>query len=302
MHGHPARSDTNPDQPVACHSLWYALIITLAFAGVEALSGWWAGSLALLGDAGHMVTDASALGMAALATWVAKRPPSMRHSYGLGRAEVVVALINSLFMLVVVFAIVSTAIERLRAPQDVSGGMVMVVAALGLGINLLVAWMLSHGEKTLNTRGAMLHVIGDLLGSVAALAAGVVIFFTGWLPIDPLLSIFICILILFASVNLLREVLHVIMEGVPRNLNLPDVGHAMAGVPGVISVHDLHIWTLSSGVIALSAHVVIKDLRAWQEILDMLRELIHERYDIGHVTLQPEPATHVLRKVGYLRR
>jgi cobalt-zinc-cadmium efflux system protein len=171
----------------------------------------------------------------------------------------------------------------------------MGVAALGLIVNIIVAWMLSHGEKTLNTRAALLHVLGDLLGSVAALIAGVVIYFTGWTAIDPILSLVICALILFSGFNLLREALHVLMEGVPASLDLPEVGLAMAGAPGVTSVHDLHIWTLSSGTVMLSAHIVIKDMARWQEVLGALKELLHDRYNIEHITLQPEsPITQII--------
>ncbi len=272
-----------------------ALAFTLAFAVVEALAGWWSGSLALLGDAGHMVSDATSLGLAAFAAWIAKRPPSARHSYGLGRAEVIAALVNSIFMLAVVAAIVVLAIQRLQAPQPIAGDVVMMVAALGLVVNIIVAWMLSRGEKTLNTRAALLHVLGDLLGSVAALLAGVVIYFTGWTAIDPILSLVICALILFSGFNLLREALHVLMEGVPASLDLPEIGLVMAGVPGVTSVHDLHIWTLSSGTVMLSAHIIIKDMAHWQEVLATLKELLHDRYDIEHITLQPEPQiTHII--------
>jgi cobalt-zinc-cadmium efflux system protein len=292
-HGHAHQGSHLPSR----NTLWYALLITLGFAAVEGVSGWWAGSLALLGDAAHMVTDASALGLAAFGAWVARHPPSSRHSYGLGRAEVVVALANALLMLAVVSGILYSAIERLRAPQDVMAGTVMIVAGLGLLVNAAVALLLSRGEKTLNMRGALLHVMADLLGSVAALLSGVVIYFTGWTTVDPILSVFICALILYSSVRLLREVLHVIMEGVPRNLDLPEIGRALAGVKGVASVHDLHIWTLSSGVIALSAHVVVRDLVRWEDLLDNARQLLHERYDIGHVTLQPEPSTHILRQI-----
>ena len=279
-----------------------ALALTLGFAVVEAFAGWWSGSLALLGDAGHMVTDTTALGLAAFASSLARRPPTTKHSYGLGRAEVVAAFINSLFMLVVVAGIVVAAVDRLLTPRPVAGGAVMGVAALGLIINILVAFRLSRGEKTLNTRAALLHVIGDLLGSVAALFAGLVIYFTGWTPIDPILSLFICSLILYSSVRLLRDVLHVIMEGVPMHLDLPEVGRAMAGVDGVTSVHDLHIWTLSSGLVALSAHVVIHDMAVWETILGALRHELHERYGIEHVTLQPEPTTHFIRPVTIEQR
>ena len=281
-------ADHHHAHPTGNHLLG-ALLFTLAFAVVEAFAGWWSGSLALLGDAGHMVSDATSLGLAAFAAWVAKRPPSARHSYGLGRAEVIAALVNSIFMLAVVPAIVVAAIQRLQTPHPVAGGVVIGVAALGLLVNIIVAWRLSHGEKTLNTRAALLHVLGDLLGSVAALIAGVVIYFTGWTAIDPILSLVICALILFSGFNLLREALHVLMEGVPASLDLPEVGLAMARTPGVGSVHDLHIWALSSGTVMLSAHIVIKDMARWQEVLGALKELLHDRYNIEHITLQPEP-------------
>ena len=262
--------------------------MTLGFAFVEGAGGWWADSLALLGDAGHMMSDATALGVAALAAWVAKRPPSTRHSYGMGRAEVVAAVANSLFMVAVVAAIAVAAVIRLQSPAPVKGGAVIGVALAGLIINLMVAWILSRGERTLNTRAALLHVAGDLLGSIAALTAGTVIYFTGWTPIDPLLSLFICALILYSALRLLREALHVIMEGVPSYLDLPEVGHTMAALPGVGSIHDLHIWTLSSGQVMLSAHVVIADMSRWEEIFDALQTLLQERFGIDHMTLQPE--------------
>jgi len=283
-------------QQQASRYLTVALVLTLAFAAIEAAAGWWSGSLALLGDAGHMVTDAFALGLAAVALWIARRSPSRRHSYGMGRAEVVAALVNGLFMLIVVIGIVVEAIERLRAPQPVIGGAVMIVATIGMAINIIVALLLSRGEQTLNIRGALLHVIGDLLGSMAALVAGAVIYFTRWTPIDPILSIFICLLILLASVRLMRDALHVIMEGVPAHLDLHDVGQTMVSDDASVqSVHDLHIWSLSSGVVALSAHVVIDDMSHWDDILRGLRHLLHERFGIDHVTLQPETTTHVLQ-------
>ncbi len=269
--------------------LLWSLGITVGFAVVEALGGWWADSLALLSDAGHMVSDATALGLAAFAAWVAQQPPSARHSYGLVRAEAVAALANGLFMLVVVGSIAYHAIERLRQPHEVDGGIVIVIATLGLVVNLVVVRILHSGEQNLNTRAALLHVLGDLLGSVAALLAGIVVTLTGWNPIDPLLSLLICALILASSMRLLRDVLHVLMEGVPPYIDLPEVGRAMAAVPGVRSIHDLHIWTLSSGLVALSAHVVIDDMRQWTRVLSDLQRLLKERYAIEHVTLQPEP-------------
>ncbi len=275
--------------------------MTLGFALVEAVGGLWSGSLALLGDAGHMFTDAMALGLAALAARFAARPPSARHSYGLLRLEVVAALVNAVFMILVVVGIALEAWERWRDPRPVDGVMVMAVAAIGLALNAFVAWRLTRdGSDNLNVRAALLHVFGDLLGSVAALASGVVIWLTGWYPIDPLLSVLICLLILVSSLRLLREVLHVILEGVPLHLDLTQVGRAIAAVPGVASVHDLHIWTLASGRVALTAHLVVERLEDWPRVLREVSELLERRFHIHHVTLQPEPMEvrvplHVLR-------
>ena len=288
MDSEPQTTHNQRHRAPADRVLITGLTITVVFALIEAIGGWWSGSLALLGDAGHMITDATALGLAAFAAWVSRQPPSARHSYGLVRAEVVAAMINSLFMLLVVTLISYHAIERLRHPQDVAGGVVMLIAAVGLLVNIYVAKILHGGEQTLNTRAALLHVMGDLLGSVAALLAGAIIYFTGWTPIDPILSFLISGLILWSSFRLLREVLHVIMEGVPPYLDLPKVGMTMAKVKGVTSVHDLHIWTLSSGLVALSAHIVIEDMQQWVTTLGRLKILLRERFAIEHITLQPE--------------
>lgn len=276
-------------------ALLWGLILTLGFAAVEAIGGWVSGSLALLSDAAHMLSDATALGLAAFAARFARLPPSPRHSYGLVRAEVLAALFNGVFMLLVIAGIVWQAAARLRDPVPVESGLVIAIAVAGMLVNALIIWILHRGEQNLNVRGAMIHVIGDLLGSVAALLAGLTIHFTGWTPIDPLLSFLICGLILFSCLRLLRDVVHVIMEGVPEHLELPAVGKAMAGVPGVREVHDLHIWTLSSGRNVLSAHVVIEDMRHWETILDAMRRLLHDRYGLEHITLQPEPAVRVSR-------
>jgi cobalt-zinc-cadmium efflux system protein len=270
-------------------TLAFASALTLGFAGVEAVAGWWSGSLALLGDAGHMVTDSVALLIATVAAWLARRPPSTRHSYGLGRAQLLAAAANALFMLAVVALLVVHAVERLQQPVAVKGEAVTLVALLGLALNLLVAWLLTRGERDLNVRAALLHVLGDLLGSVAAFASGVVIVLTGWTPIDPALTLVIAVLIAVSSLKLAREALHALMEGVPLHLSLPEVGRTMAAVEGVVSVHDLHIWSLSAARVALSAHVVVRQLDDWDTVLARLRHLLHERYDIDHVTLQPEP-------------
>jgi cobalt-zinc-cadmium efflux system protein len=269
-------------------SLVRALFLTFGFSIVEAVVGWLSGSLALISDAGHMLTDSTALGLAALAAWVARKPPTLKHSYGLVRIEILAALVNGMLMLGLIAFIASEAIDRFSQPRAVQGGAVMAVAALGLLVNLGVAWMLEHGDKTLNTRAALLHVMGDLLGSVAALIAGTVIFFTGWTPIDPILSLVVAVLILFSAWRLLREALHVLLEGVPEHIDLEKVGRAIAALNGVRTVHDLHVWTLSSGKVALSAHMELAALDHWPVILQQTRHLLTQRFGIEHVTLQPE--------------
>lgn len=274
--------------------LLLAILITLSFAGVEALSGWWAQSLVLLSDAGHMASDALALGIAMFAAWIAERPPSEQHSYGLARAEVIAAWLSSTIMVVVVIIILIEAVERFRHPPLVAGDVVLVVASLGLIINLGLAWLLTRGEQTLNMRAALLHVLGDLLGSIAALISGAIIHFTRWSFIDPILSIFICVLILFSSLQLFRESLLILMEAVPSHLDLEKVGKTMAAIPNVRAVHDLHIWTLASGKIMLTAHIQIMDLACWQMVMAQLQQLLANRFDIDHITLQPELPTETV--------
>ncbi|HET9680137.1 MAG TPA: cation diffusion facilitator family transporter [Gammaproteobacteria bacterium] len=285
MHDHVHHKEgTNHLKPL----IW-ALLITFAFAIVEAVGGWLSGSLALLSDAGHMVTDVAALALGAIAAALARKPAGQQLSFGWGRAEVLAAIINVLFMLAIITGIGYAAIARLQAPQPVNGTLVMLIAAIGLIINIGVAWVLHRGEQTLNIRGALLHVVGDLLGSVGALIAGAVIWLTGWTLIDPILSLVICLLILVSALRLLRDAIHVLIEGVPRELDLPHVGKSMATVDGVRSVHDLHIWRLDSSTISLSAHVVVDDLRAWPGVLVGLREILIQHFGIEHITLQPEP-------------
>ncbi len=269
-------------------TLFAALLLTFAFAGIEALAGWWSGSLALLADAAHMLTDASSLGLAAAAAWLARRPPSLRHSYGFARAEVLAALVNSVLMLILLGFIVHEAIGRIGAPREIEGGAVVGVAIIGLMVNLLVAWLLSRGTQTLNSRAALLHVMGDALGSVAAIAAGLVILITGWTPIDALLSMLVALLILVSALRLVREAVHDLMAGVPFDLQLDAIGRELAALDGVLRVHDLHIWTLASGSVALSAHMEVRTLDDWPRILDAARDLLDARHGIHHVTLQPE--------------
>jgi cobalt-zinc-cadmium efflux system protein len=270
------------------HLLFWPLVVISTFAIVEAIGGWVTGSLALLGDAGHMASDAAALGLAWLGAWIARKPPTAKHSFGLMRAEVLVALLNALLMFLVVAAILNEAIQRMQSPQPVAASGVMLIAFIGLLINIFVARHLHRGQHSINHRAALLHVLGDLLGSVAALTAGVVIYFTDWYLVDPLLSIFISALILFSTLRLLREVLHMLMEGVPRHLSVATISRRLSRVPDVQDVHHVRIWSLSSEVVAMSAHVVVENTDTWPQTLDTMRQVLQEHFNIQHVTLQPE--------------
>jgi len=285
-HGHAATAESSSAQ--VRRALALALVLTGGFALVEAAGGWIAGSLALLSDAGHMITDAAALGLALFAHKVAQRPPSARASYGYARAEVLAAFVNALAMLLIVGAIVVEAVRRLAAPQPVEGALVFAIAAAGLAVNLLCAWLLSRAKGSVNARAALLHVVGDLLGSVAAMVAGAVIIATGWMPIDPLLSIVVSLLILRSTWRLLRQTTGVLMEAVPAHLDYDAIGARLAALPGVRDVHDLHVWNMSAQDVALSAHVGLADGAQWHATLAAAQRLLREEYRITHVTLQPD--------------
>jgi len=292
-HGRPAASEhahshaPPPRDPAVWKALTWALVLTGGFGIVEAVGGWLAGSLALLSDAGHMFTDTAALGLALFAQWIARRPPSARATYGYARAEVLAAFVNALALLALVVFIVVEAVRRLLVPQPVAGGMVLVIALIGMLVNVVSAWILSRAGGSLNTRSALLHVLSDLLGSVAAVAAGAVIMFTGWTPIDPILSIVVSMLIVRSTWQLLAQSTGVLMEGVPAHLDYEEVGRALTQVAGVSAVHDLHVWQMSSDRAALSAHLLIREPAQWPQTLAAAQRLLAQRFDIDHVTLQP---------------
>lgn len=268
-----------------------AVVLTLGFAAVEAGVGFLANSLALIADAGHMVTDSMALGLALFAQVLARRPPSPRHSFGFGRSEALAAFVNGLAMLGVVGWIVYEASQRFFDPPQVRGAMVFIVAAIGLCINLAVAWLLSRDQGSINTRAALVHVMGDLLGSVAALLSGAVIYLSGWMTIDPILSVIVAMLILRSTLRILRESYHLLMEGVPHHIDYLQVGADLAAMDGVLSVHDLHVWEMAAGQSALIGHLEIRDLHEWPELLAAIKAMLLEKHGIDHITLQPETAT-----------
>jgi cobalt-zinc-cadmium efflux system protein len=265
-----------------------AVVLTLVFAAVEIVAGFWSNSLALISDAGHMLTDSTALGLALLAQMIARRPPSPRNSFGFGRAEALAAFINALAMLALVAWLAFEATRRFSHPEPVQGKTVFIVALLGLAINLMVAWLLSQDKKSVNTKAALVHVLGDLLGSVAALIAGAVIYLSGWLTIDPLLSLVVSLLVLKSTISVLRESYHFLMEGVPHHIDYLQVGADLAAVKGVLSVHDLHVWEMTPGQPALIGHIEIRDMQEWPVVLRAIKSMLLDKHSIDHVTLQAE--------------
>jgi cobalt-zinc-cadmium efflux system protein len=276
---------------ISLRALGLAVLLTLGFAGVEFFAALMSGSIALMADAGHMVTDATSLFLALVAQIIALRPPSEKSSYGHGRIEALAAFVNSLAMLGIVAWISIEAIQRFSAPREIAGQMVMIVAAIGLGVNVLVAWVLSKDQESLNTKAALIHVLGDLLGSVAALASGLVIYLTGWTPIDPLLSLFVCVLILRSTLNLLKTSAGMLLEHVPDSVDFRRVADELKAMPGICAVHNLHIWEISPGHIALTAHLEISEISQWAATLERIQDMLRRDHGIDHATLQPEPTS-----------
>lgn len=264
------------------------LALTATFMIFEAVAGLIANSLALLADAGHMLTDAAAVALALFAVWVAQRPATAWKTYGYLRMEILAALVNGAGLFVVAVLIVRDAMGRLAAPPEVRPVILFGVATLGLGVNLAALRMLHGGrERSLNVRGAYLHVLGDLLGSIGAMTAGAVILLTGWMLADPIISIGIALLILVGAWRLVRESVDVLLEATPRHIALGDVEYRIISIPGVSEVHDLHVWTLTSGVLAMSGHAVVGDLRQGQRVIETVQSRMAD-LGIRHVTMQIE--------------
>ena len=269
-------------------TLTIAVLLTLGFAFIELLGGLWSGSLALLADAGHMATDSASLLFALVANLIARRPVSERHSFGLARVEVIAAFVNALFMVAVVVWIVVEAFQRFNSPVPVQGLAVVGVAGVGLLINVAVAWTLSRQRDNVNIRAAFVHVLGDLLGSVAAITAGLIIYLGGPVIADPLLSLVVAALIVRSTFGVLKETTFVLLDSVPAGVNYTSVGATLAKLPGIVSVHDLHVWSMVPGRAALSAHVLVNDVESWPAILQEARRVLNRDFNIDHITLQPE--------------
>ncbi len=268
--------------------LLLVLALTLAFMLVEAVGGLISGSLALIADAGHMLTDAGALGLTLLSAWIALRPATHSKTYGYQRWEILAALVNGAALFGIAGWVVVEAIQRIQRPQPIEAGLFLVIAAAGLVVNLISLGIL-HGIKdgNLNTRGAYLHVLGDALGSLGALGAAAIIATTGWTLADPIISIALSLLILVGAWRLLRESTDILLESVPGHVSMVDVQNCMLAVPGVTAVHDLHVWAVSSGMVAMSGHAIVPNLDDHPTVLERIRAEV-SRLGIGHVTIQLE--------------
>jgi len=289
MHGHEQHSHRVPVR----RPLFIALVITLVYLAVEVIGGLWTHSLALLADAGHMLTDVASLGLALFAIWLAARPAPAEKTYGYYRTEILAALANGASLIVIAVIIFYEAFRRIGQPPEVDSLPMLLVATVGLGANLLSAYVLFRSRAdSLNLRGAFLHVAADALGSVGAILAGVIMLATGWYLADPLISIGIGLLILFSSWNLVRESVDVLMEAVPASIDLEELTRAVEADPQVADLHDLHVWTVTSGFYALSGHVVVNDgccdVVESQALLERLRAMLHEQFGVEHSTLQLE--------------
>jgi cobalt-zinc-cadmium efflux system protein len=270
------------------------LALTLGLAAVyavaEVVGGLMTGSLALLADAGHMLSDVAALALSLFALWIARRPATAQRTWGYHRTEILAALANGATLLAISVYVFHEAWERFRNPPAVDAPVMMGIAVGGLLVNLAGLWILSGGrDENLNVRGAWLHVLTDALGSVQAILAGGLIWAFGWSWADPAASVLIAVLVIYSSWALLREAVAVLMESAPAHIDVAEVRDAITSVPGVLAVHDLHVWTITSGMESLSAHLVVEEGREGSLLLAHVRSTLHGRFGIDHITVQLEP-------------
>lgn len=266
-----------------------ALLLTFVYMLAEALGGWFTNSLALLADAGHMLTDVAALSLTLAAIWFAARPATAKKTFGYYRLEILAAFVNGVALCLISLVVIYEAFQRFYAPPEVKGFELTLIACGGLVINLICAYLL-HGDHAhdLNMRGAWLHVVGDALGSVVAISAGALILSFGWTWTDAAGSFLIGLIIIFGAWNLIKESVNVLLEGTPAHINLAAVEALIRETRGVENVHDLHVWTITSGLEALSAHVRVGQTIARNDLLKSLRRRLHDEFNIDHLTIQLE--------------
>ena len=290
-HGHSHGHDGRDQHDHGAHSvraLRIALVLTGTLFVAEVVGGFRSNSLALLADAGHMLTDVGALALSLFVAWFSRQPSTPQKTYGYLRWEILAALLNGAALLAISAMILWEAAGRLRAPEPVGSGLMLGVALAGLVVNIVCAWML-HGsaQSSLNLRGAYLHVLGDLLGSVGTVAAAIIVGRTGWLLADPIASVVVTLLIVRGAWRLVRESVDVLLESVPSHISIEAVRARLAAIDGVHSVHDLHVWSVTSGLVAMSAHAVVPDVSRQQRALEDMHRAMRE-FGIGHVTVQLE--------------
>jgi cobalt-zinc-cadmium efflux system protein len=255
----------------------------------EAIGGWLTNSLALIADAGHMLSDAGALALSLFAIWIGQRPPTSRRTYGYRRTEILAALANGVTLVAISIVIFVHAYQRFSSPPEIEGGLMMAIAGGGLSVNLVGLWILSSGRhENLNVRGAWLHVLTDALGSVGAIVGGLLIWSFGWFWADPVVSVLIGVLVIYSSWALLKETVAVLMEEAPRSIDVDRVRQSMISVNGLTDVHDLHVWSITSGMVALSAHVKTETDEE-RRVLSDLKTCLSKDYGIEHITIQVDP-------------
>ena len=278
--------------------LKFSFIIISVYMVVELAGGIWTNSLALLSDAGHMLSDSISLGVGLLAFTFGEKVSNYSKTYGYKRFEILAAVFNGVTLILIALYIFYEAYKRFSQPPDIASSGMLIIAFIGLLVNILVAWLFMRGgdtEENLNVRAAFLHVLGDLLGSIGAITAALLIMFFGWSWADPLASVLVAILVLFSGWRVTREALHVLMEGVPRNVDINQIIEAVKGVPGIINIHDLHVWSITSGNNALSMHAVVHGdmtINEGQKILEELQQVL-QNHGIQHVTIQMENEDHL---------
>ena len=277
------------ERHVETRRLKIALAISLGYFFAEVIGGFLTNSLALLSDAGHMLSDIAAMGLSLFAFQVARRPATVQRTYGYHRVEILAALVNGLTLWFIVGIIFAAAYGRLFDPPVVRSAGMIVIATVGLLVNIAAGLVLygSHHES-LNIRGAFLHIVSDALGSVGAIGAGLIMLWTGWYIADPIISVFIGLLILYSSWSLVKESMDILMQSVPKGIRLEEVQRTIEGVQGVVKVHDLHVWTVTSGIFTLSAHAVVENGEKFHQVLDGIESTLKSRFNIEHTTIQLE--------------
>lgn len=288
--GHAGHSHGAPDRPANRKRLVLVLVLSAAYMVAEVVGGLITNSLALIADAGHMLSDVAALALSLFAMWIAQRPPTPQRSYGYYRTEILAALANGATLVAVAVYVFVEAYGRFRSLPAVQGGLMTAIAGGGLAINLIGLWILNAGKNdSLNVRGAWLHVATDALGSLGAIVGGLLIWTLGWNWADPAVSVLIGVLVIYSSWSLLRQTVAVLMEGAPGHIDVDALRDAIAGVAGVTAVHDLHVWSITSGMVALSGHVCVADGTSSSTVLAEVCKRVRQRFGIHHITIQVEP-------------